>query len=548
MSAQRHGETLADGRRVEPNAVALPPPIVVVRTQGRGRGRFPRAPSKPWQSGLGLKELAKGWRRELHGVERWLSRSLGLLAVHEGEAAARGKKNPQDKAARRDVVVLQHAQQMVGASRNLAAAVQVELVAGGSVDAGAAGSAGDTAGQYSAALAKLMGKVALEPLIAVRLATMASAMERAGLLLPPPPPPPPPVRLSVSATAFVPLGAMGAAASDPVLPLPPSPPLLPPPAVTASQTMPAAGGGAVAAEPAAAIATATATKSAAQKAAKEVAAPHTITWTVEGGGGVAAAVGELRVALLPRSALDTCKLSRKEVEALAQPIRHFGVENVRAALGCATSTTAFGGNGKERQSAFFDLLLQQNQSPESARFVGIFRKALWKSHEPQHKHPGWESRKHNTMGAPGGRLTVGDEVRLRKRPNDVGIIVRDDHTARPYLVVGRGMQSDEWRAPGDVKCVFRPKRTAAERVADRAIYDTAAAARRAAKAKDEESVFDAAGARGGAGASAEGAAAAEPELHECVPSARSSLRADMQRRPGQSRASLTKGKMQHGDE
>ena len=491
------------------------------RSQGRGRGRYPRAPPTPWQSGLGLKELARGWRRELHSVERWLSNSLGLLAAHEGEAAARGKKNREDKAARRDVVVLQHAQQMVGAARNLTAAVQVELVAGGSVDAGAAGSAGDTAGQHSAALAKLMGKVALEPLIAVRLATMASAMERAGLLLPPPPPPPPPsptaaiaaaaaVRLSASATAFVPLGAVGAATSDPMLPLPPSPPLLLPPSATAPQTTPAAGGGAAAAEPAAATATATATKSAAQMAAKEMAAPHTITWRVEGGEGVAAAVGELRVALLPRSALDTCKLSRKEVEALAHPIRHFGVENVRAALGCATSIMTFGGNGKERQSAFFDLVLQQNQSPESERFVGILRKALWKSHEPQHgcsrgsrihngrrtQHPGWESRKHNTTGAPGDRLTVGDEVHLCRRPHDVGIIVRDDHTARPYLVVGRGMQSDEWRTPGDVQCVFRPKRTAAERVAHRAIYDTAAAARRAAKAKDAESGFDAAGARG----------------------------------------------------
>ena len=40
---------------------------------------------------------------------------------------------------------------------------------------------------------------------------------------------------------------------------------------------------------------------------------------------ITAAVGELRAALLPRSILDTGKLSRKEVEALSQPIRHLGI-------------------------------------------------------------------------------------------------------------------------------------------------------------------------------------------------------------------------------
>ena len=169
-------------------------------------------------------------------------------------------------------------------------------------------------------------------------------------------------------------------------------------------------------------------------------------------------MGELRAALLPRSALDTCKLSRKEVEALAQPIRHFGPENVRAALGCATSIATFGGEegaGKERQSVFFDLLRQQKQSAESDRCVDSLHKALKKSHEPQHIHArGWEARKHKR----GDRLTVGDEVCLRKGDTrQVGIIVKDDYTARPYLVVGNRIQSDEWRSPGDVSFALPPE-------------------------------------------------------------------------------------------
>ena len=44
----------------------------------RGRGRS-RARPQDWQSGADLKKLAKGWRRELHDVDRWLSVSLGTL-------------------------------------------------------------------------------------------------------------------------------------------------------------------------------------------------------------------------------------------------------------------------------------------------------------------------------------------------------------------------------------------------------------------------------------------------------------------------------------